>query len=56
MGSQNARPQYQLWPCQIDAWYRFTVEWHLPRYSSADETSTAIPNACVLHWVELLRM
>ena len=49
MGSQNARPQYQPWFCQIDAWFLLTDDVHLPMYSSAEDTSIAIPNACVLH-------
>ena len=49
MGSQNARPQYQLWFRQMWEWYLFTVDVHLPMYSSADDTSTATPNAWVLY-------
>ena len=52
MGSQKASPQYQPWFCQIDAWYLLTVDVHLPMYSSADDTSIAIPNAWVLHSLE----
>jgi hypothetical protein len=48
MGSQNASPQYQPWSSQMRRWYRFTDDEHRPRYSSADDTSIAIPNACVL--------
>jgi len=48
MGSHHDSPQIQPWFRQMWSWWRFTVLLHFPFHSSAELTSTAIPQECVL--------